>query len=525
MSGVGAEYLNALLKTVAHQEGVDFKAIVSDQSTDSKVEEVCKLYDFVEYHRFDGPRNPCDNLNHCISKSDAKVVKIMFQDDLFCSPKDSLLKCVKPILNGECKWTASACLHSRDGVHLSNPMTPRYHDSIHLGNNTVSSPSVIAFLNDGAPQFDNRLQMLLDVDWYKRMRSEFGDLGVVKDYCVVNRVHDKSLGSMILRDNSDSIKKELALVREKHKIEERMYILFPPNAEAGGVESIFQGCDSINRNGGDCWLVYEGEHLKDPIPEKYKCYENVKTSHISNVDMNKKNLMILPEVFTDKIPDFSDMGVAIWWLSVDNNHGKFRDFANDDILHLYQSEYAKDFLVRNGANNILPFHDYINEFEIVESERQNLVCFNPAKGLEKTRFIANNTPEGVGFVPLSGMSKQDMIRAMSACKIYIDFGHHPGRDRIPREAALLGCLVITSRDGSAGFHEDIPVDERYKIGDLNPSIGALLNDLIQNYDSEVSNFDHYREVISGQKSAQDADSIGLISHVREMGKNVLAASI
>jgi len=33
-------------------------------------------------------------------------------------------------------------------------------------------------------------------------------------------------------------------------------------------------------------------------------------------------------------------------------------------------------------------------------------------------------------------------------QVYIDFGHHPGQDRLPREAVQCGCVVITGKRGS-----------------------------------------------------------------------------
>ena len=45
---------------------------------------------------------------------------------------------------------------------------------------------------------------------------------------------------------------------------------------------------------------------------------------------------------------------------------------------------------------------------------------------------------------------------------YIDFGPHPGMDRLPREAALAGCVVVTNREGAANFDEDTPLPSQFK---------------------------------------------------------------
>lgn len=55
------------------------------------------------------------------------------------------------------------------------------------------------------------------------------------------------------------------------------------------------------------------------------------------------------------------------------------------------------------------------------------------------------------WVPLIGMTTEEMRSCMSKSKVYIDFGNHPGKDRIPREAAISGCIVITGKRGAAAF--------------------------------------------------------------------------
>ena len=53
--------------------------------------------------------------------------------------------------------------------------------------------------------------------------------------------------------------------------------------------------------------------------------------------------------------------------------------------------------------------------------------------------------------------------------IYIDFGHHPDKERLPREAAIHGCIVITGLCGSAANSQDVPLPNYLKLNihDLN----------------------------------------------------------
>jgi hypothetical protein len=101
------------------------------------------------------------------------------------------------------------------------------------------------------------------------------------------------------------------------------------------------------------------------------------------------------------------------------------------------------------------------------------------------------------------MAQKEVIQLMSHAKIYIDFGNHPGRDRLPREAALLGCCIITGKSGSAKFYEDIPIDEKYKFEEKDENIEKILNciqDILKDYETIVADFEQYRAIILDEKS-------------------------
>ena len=61
------------------------------------------------------------------------------------------------------------------------------------------------------------------------------------------------------------------------------------------------------------------------------------------------------------------------------------------------------------------------------------------------------------------MTEREVEDCLSQAKVYIDFGGHPGKDRIPREAALCGCCVVTGRRGAAGNDVEVPINQSYKL--------------------------------------------------------------
>lgn len=222
MNGHGHVYLKKLLDSIQIQEGIVYNAVVSDQSTDNKISDLCKEYEFVNCIRYDGPRNACHNTNNAMKHAEGKVIKIMFADDWFLR-SDCLYNCTVPILQGE-KWLATACVHS-DGVsrdeldgrcYYTRPMIPKYHSKIHFGVNTISSPSVISVINDDVPEFDENVCLLLDVDWYKRLEIKYGEPFIVNSYNVVNRVHKDSLQGIMGDDINNILETEKKYISEKY---------------------------------------------------------------------------------------------------------------------------------------------------------------------------------------------------------------------------------------------------------------------------------------------------------------------
>ena len=72
------------------------------------------------------------------------------------------------------------------------------------------------------------------------------------------------------------------------------------------------------------------------------------------------------------------------------------------------------------------------------------------------------------------MTRNEIIRLLQRVKIYIDFGNHSGKDRIPRETAILKCCVMTGLRGSAKYKEDVNIPFDYKFEDKNENISKVI---------------------------------------------------
>lgn len=322
-----------------------------------------------------------------------------------------------------------------------------------------------------------------------------------------------------------------------NKKENRVYVLTFPYYKTGGTELCHQLVYAINSLGGNACILYkqanDGNYL-NPAFEKYvNSYEVLKEDMYTTID----GIVVIPESDTLEIPKFIKATVYLWWMSVDNyfrwqnlkyiyEETKLLRTAkylltsysfkkkylpinkmSNVKLHLAQSEYAIDFLHKNGVDNVKYLSDFINDdyinmsHSVETNKKEDIVLYNPSKGyLFTKKILARN--KDINFVPLANMSNKEIVGAMSKAKVYIDFGAHPGKDRIPREAAMMGCCVLTGTRGSAAF-EDVSIPNKYKFCDKSssiPAISATILDLLENYESRIGEFEQYRTIISKEKN-------------------------
>ena len=306
----------------------------------------------------------------------------------------------------------------------------------------------------------------------------------------------------------------------------RIIIISNLSYKTGGTELSVQLCDQLKKQGKVESYLCNFPFNKKMVIDQY--FENYEIELLSLNHVTEKDVIILPEVYTYLHKKFIKNKTIIWWMSVDNyiNSKKLRycisnrfftwDYLNVDnfkkynkhiSLNLCQSYYSAEFLRKNNIQNTFFLSDYINENLIqLSSEKinnkKNTILYNPKKTpKEINEFISKN--QDIEFFPLSNLNKKQLAEAYSNAKIYIDFGNHPGKDRIPREACIFDCCIITGMEGSAYNDEDIPILKKYKLNqkDINfqNNLRKLLLDIFHSYDLHIKNFKNYKFKISTEK--------------------------
>ena len=73
-------------------------------------------------------------------------------------------------------------------------------------------------------------------------------------------------------------------------------------------------------------------------------------------------------------------------------------------------------------------------------------------------------------------------------------------DRLPREAALAGCVVITNREGAANYDKDVPLPVGFKFGEFNvDKIFSLIKECCIKHEEYAKQMDKYKTWILGQR--------------------------
>jgi hypothetical protein len=322
----------------------------------------------------------------------------------------------------------------------------------------------------------------------------------------------------------------------------KIYVAAPANFHTGGVELAHQFVDILRNKNSNCFIVYfwKNSPINAKIRDEYQKY-NIETC--LQIEDKPENILIVPEVYSYLLKKYQSIQIGFWWMSVDNyfkssaiykesfsfflrknwrliyNHIidyyikgtpplssslSYIKSEKERVMHFYQSTYAKDFLLKNNITNILPLSDYINT-DLINKDpiigKEDIILYNPSKGLEFTQKIINEIPE-YNFVGLKGFNRDELNIYFKKAKLYIDFGDHPGKDRLPREAAINDCCIITGKNGAARYFEDVPIYDAYKFDKKKkkiPKIKEKIAYIMNHYDECSSDFLFYKQRILNEK--------------------------
>lgn len=336
----------------------------------------------------------------------------------------------------------------------------------------------------------------------------------------------------------------------------KIYVHCPAGVVTGGAELLHQLVSTLNDNGLNAFIVYFGKP-GHTLPDDYRCY-NIRIADA--VDDRPENIEVVYEGRMDLALETRLTQKVLWWLSVDNFYNCSKKFLAPadmfgfstrlgfkalfhrfmrlfgrtkghkavslkklrrlDALNAYQSEYAQNFLQNHGFKAVAALKDFINTDHIAPFDpavKEDIVLYNPKKGAAFTKKLMDAAPD-LRWVALQGMSRDELIRVLRRAKVYIDFGNHPGKDRLPRECAMNGCCIITGMRGSAGFYEDVMLPSQYKFDERRCSVGDIVTTIRQalaDYPRAIGDFAAYRNMISAEKSEFELQAARIFGYEKQ----------
>jgi hypothetical protein len=209
--GHGVSTLRELLNSLARQSGVTFEFIVSDNSPDDKIEDLCKSFPALDLKYYRNPdRGISVNTNFAISKASYGLIKPMYQDDKLIS-RDAL-SLVSFALKFDF-WVACSGQSIDAGGIGYKKREPKYTPQIIDGKNSIGMPSVIAYRKTDII-FDPELKTLLDCKFYHDMHQRYGEPGYIKKTLIGSRYWDHSTS----RKQGNLTTQERPLIKEKYGI-------------------------------------------------------------------------------------------------------------------------------------------------------------------------------------------------------------------------------------------------------------------------------------------------------------------
>jgi glycosyltransferase involved in cell wall biosynthesis len=177
------EFIKRLLDSISIQSFRDFEVVITDDSPDRAVQDLCETYfgQFtLSYFRNERSLGTPENWNEAIRRSSGEWIKIMHDDDWFAGT-DSLARFAEAIvLHPEASFFFAAyrdVFLDRGGERKMLISSLRYRALLRnsatlFSQNVIGPPSVILYKRKADLFFDPRLKWVVDIDFYIRYMAD-----------------------------------------------------------------------------------------------------------------------------------------------------------------------------------------------------------------------------------------------------------------------------------------------------------------------------------------------------------------
>lgn len=322
----------------------------------------------------------------------------------------------------------------------------------------------------------------------------------------------------------------------------RVSVFYHRGLRTGGPEALHQLVDALRSVGHDAALV--------PLPgteavDRVAAYERYDAPEIPRPATGPHDAIVVPEVWVPPRSLFGGATRICWWLSVDNSpifmDARRREHLRsgltvpaapplprrlrtpvrrllvpvrarrlNDAVHVAQSVYAQGLVEERWGGRVPLLSDYTvlggSPAPVANGARAEdvpTVAFNPAKGGDVVEEVRRLLTRPVHWLPITGMTPEQVADALSRSSVYLDLGHLPGKDRLPREAALSGAVTLLAGIGAGANRHDFPVPDEHRITagpglsrDAAATLSGVLDDLPRHWAAQAG----FRAHVAGEQA-------------------------
>ncbi|HEU5006861.1 MAG TPA: glycosyltransferase [Jatrophihabitantaceae bacterium] len=300
----------------------------------------------------------------------------------------------------------------------------------------------------------------------------------------------------------------------------RIHIVCPSDEPSGSAESLHQFGRAAATLGYDTRIAYGGDPIFGAVPSAFRPY-----GLRNDQDVADGPDVLALAAHTD-VAALEHLGAAhklVWWLRLDPaaEAEVERALAVPGAIHLAQSEYARRFLAERGVEAKL-VGDYVarsfvdRASAMMPAEKLNTVLYNADATDAFTPQLIAASQGVLQWVPVTGLSRDDVAELMAYSKIYVDFGAHAGRTRLPREALAAGCVVVTGRRGAAGNSVDLALPDGFQFDETDASMLSVLDRIalsVMDFDSADAAFEPARAIVLEQEVEVRGQVSQCLAHV------------
>lgn len=223
-------FLKDALDSILNQTFKDYEVVITDHSIINDIEELCEQYfdkmKIIYLKNFYDRGIPTKNANCTLKYCSGEYIKILHIDDFFVNSK-ALEKIINNLDSTGKKWLVNGFNHTYNAINFFDERVPKYTEHLLLGNNLMGGPSNVTIRNDCKLYFDTNITMGIDVEYYHRMRMNYGMPLILKDILTTSRIRNDRVSAqsssqfdIIIETEEGSwnnIQSEVNYLKQKHK--------------------------------------------------------------------------------------------------------------------------------------------------------------------------------------------------------------------------------------------------------------------------------------------------------------------